>query len=249
MPERPSPDPPTSDVEAARPLPVLLAVEDEPHEARLLDALFEEEYRLLHAEEPSEALELLIRESVDLVLTDLSLARGGDGLDLVRAIRELGRKAEASVPIIVVTGRTDGQTIEECFRTGANDYVAKPFREHEMLARVRFHTAYRRQAAERAADRVRIERLNTAIRMAGAIAHEVNNPLSAIIGYCDLIRQDLASEAPDLESIASDLGRVRQQATRIAEVIRRLSDLKEVTFRQYVGDDEIVDLEGGGKPR
>src|SRR5690606_28178957 len=74
----------------------------------------------------------------DLVMIDLNLP-DGSGLGLVRQLR-----STTSTPIIVVTGDTTEKSLIACLDAGADDYVTKPFRVNELLARVR--SALRRGA-------------------------------------------------------------------------------------------------------
>ena len=75
-----------------------------------------------------EALELLEREAVDIVLTDLKMPRIG-GLELVRYVRENLPDAE----VILMTGYPSVGGAVEAMKTGAEDYLAKPFTEDELL--------------------------------------------------------------------------------------------------------------------
>ena len=76
------------------------------------------------------------RESPDLVLLDLMLP-GMDGLAVCRALR-----AESSVPIVMLTARGDTLDIVEGLQAGADDYIVKPFKPKELVARI--HARLRR---------------------------------------------------------------------------------------------------------
>lgn len=91
------------------------------------------------ANEGEAALELFQAWSPDLVLTDLSMPNM-DGLKLCQRLR-----AVSSVPIIVLSVKTDEVTKIQALDTGADDYVTKPFGMGELLARVR--AALRRSPA------------------------------------------------------------------------------------------------------
>ena len=67
----------------------------------------------------------------DLVLLDLMLP-GRDGIDVCRALR-----AESGVPIVMLTAKTDTVDVVLGLESGADDYVVKPFKPKELVARVR----------------------------------------------------------------------------------------------------------------
>src|SRR5207244_12528179 len=73
-----------------------------------------------------------VRESApDLVLLDLMLP-GMNGIDVCRAIR-----AESGVPVVMLTAKTDTVDIVLGLESGADDYIVKPFKPKELVARVR----------------------------------------------------------------------------------------------------------------
>ena len=78
-----------------------------------------------------EMFEAVEREAIDLVLLDLKL-RGEDGMQLARSLRE-----RATLPIILLTGRSEEADRVMGLELGADDYVTKPFSPRELLARVR----------------------------------------------------------------------------------------------------------------
>ncbi|WP_040160312.1 MtrAB system response regulator MtrA [Nigerium massiliense] len=87
-----------------------------------------------------EALEAFRRFRPDLVLLDLMLP-GLDGVDVCRELR-----AESDVPIVMLTAKSDTQDVVAGLEAGADDYVAKPFKTQELLARVK--TRLRRSGTE-----------------------------------------------------------------------------------------------------
>ncbi|NJM96038.1 MAG: response regulator transcription factor [Phormidesmis sp. RL_2_1] len=79
-----------------------------------------------------EAILLALDDTFDLILLDLGLP-GKDGLLVIEELRGQG----CSTPIIILTARDDVQDKVNGFELGADDYVTKPFRFEELLARVR----------------------------------------------------------------------------------------------------------------
>ena len=110
---------------------VLIVDDDEAIRDVVSDYLIDHEMRVTALASGRELLALLEREAIDLVILDLKMP-GEDGLQLARSVRERG-----TVPIILLTGRTDEADRVMGLELGADDYVTKPFSPRELLARVR----------------------------------------------------------------------------------------------------------------
>lgn len=111
----------------------VLVVEDESRLAtQITDALREATYAPEWASEPGLADFLVRTETYDAVILDLGLP-GADGLTLLRAWRDAG----VSVPVLILTARSSWSDKVRGIDGGADDYVAKPFRMEEVLARLR----------------------------------------------------------------------------------------------------------------
>jgi two-component system KDP operon response regulator KdpE len=88
-------------------------------------------YDALTARNGAEALDLVATERPDLLVLDLGMPQL-DGLDVIRAVR-----GWSTLPILVVSGRSDSTDKVEALDAGADDYVSKPFATDEFLARIR----------------------------------------------------------------------------------------------------------------
>jgi two-component system KDP operon response regulator KdpE len=110
----------------------ILVVDDEPQIRRTLRVtLVSQGYAVADARSGEEALELLRQEKPDLVLLDLNMP-GMGGQEACQAIRE-----QSDVAIIVLTVRDAEKDKVQALDAGADDYVTKPFRTPELLARIR----------------------------------------------------------------------------------------------------------------
>ena len=111
---------------------VLLAEDDQAISEPLARALRREGYDVEVCEDGPGALESATGTPCDLVVLDLGLP-GMDGLEVCRRLRNEG----SGVPVLVLTARTDEVDTVVGLDAGADDYVTKPFRLAELLARVR----------------------------------------------------------------------------------------------------------------
>ena len=110
----------------------VLVVEDEESYADALSYMLRKEgYDVALAATGPDALVEFERNGADIVLLDLMLP-GRDGVDVCRDIR-----AESGVPIVMLTAKTDTIDVVAGLEAGADDYVAKPFKAKELVARIR----------------------------------------------------------------------------------------------------------------
>ncbi|GJD80088.1 DNA-binding response regulator [Methylobacterium gregans] len=123
--------------------PTVLVIDDEPPIRRLLrTGLSTQGYAVVEAPNAAAALDLLGRQSPDLVILDLGLP-DMRGHDLLRAIRA----GHPGLPVVVLSSRDDEGGKVEALDLGADDYVTKPFGMAELLARLR--AALRHQLAQK----------------------------------------------------------------------------------------------------
>ncbi|MCL2569434.1 MAG: response regulator transcription factor [Oscillospiraceae bacterium] len=109
----------------------ILVIEDDIYISEMLCALLKQSgYAPVAAYSGTEALLLLPQGGFSLVLLDLMLP-GKPGEEVLAEIR-----ARLSLPVIVLTARTDKETTTQLLRSGADDYLAKPFDNDELLARI-----------------------------------------------------------------------------------------------------------------
>jgi two-component system, OmpR family, KDP operon response regulator KdpE len=119
-------------------LPPLLVIDDELQIRRLLQRHLEAEgYQVMLAENGTEGLHRAATERPEAVILDLSLP-DMDGVDVLRKLR-----AWSDVPVIILSVRSAEPDIVACLDAGADDYLVKPFRSGELLARLRLAIRHR----------------------------------------------------------------------------------------------------------
>jgi CheY-like chemotaxis protein len=111
--------------------PTILIIENEVSNRILIERVLSTRgYRCISASNGQEALNILDREYVDLILTDLSMPVL-DGYRTTQLIRE--RPALANVPIVAVTAYALNDENEAAMQIGCNEYLTKPFKPRQLL--------------------------------------------------------------------------------------------------------------------
>ncbi len=188
----------------------ILAVDDTPANLRVIaDTLSPAGYIVAAVTSGERALKRLQTYIPDLILLDIQMP-GMNGFETCRQIKE--NPNTASIPIIFVTALSDDESIGKGFALGAVDYITKPFREAEILARVKTHLQLRnltanleKQVEQRTADLTRAleelqssqmqlvqqEKMATLGNLVAGVAHEINNPLGFIGGNVEAAQEHL----------------------------------------------------------
>jgi len=112
--------------------PRLLLVEDEPSLALLLaDRLEREGYSVMSVDNGNDAISSALRLPLDIIVLDVMIP-GRNGFEVCRELRSQG----LNVPILMLTARGEVRDRVEGLKTGADDYLTKPFDTSELLARI-----------------------------------------------------------------------------------------------------------------
>jgi DNA-binding response OmpR family regulator len=110
----------------------ILVVDDEKRLVSLIETYLKQEgFRVLTAYDGQQALEITRREQPDLIILDIMMPEM-DGYEFMRQHRR-----QADTPIILLTARVDDEERVIGLESGADDYLTKPFRPRELVARVR----------------------------------------------------------------------------------------------------------------
>ncbi len=134
------PTPQPADVLAAQEqkVPLIMVVDDSLTVRKITGRMLEREgFQVLTAKDGTDALEKLLDNLPDVILSDIEMPRM-DGFDLVRNIRADERLQE--IPIIMITSRLAEKHREHAARIGANHYLGKPYVEDELLGLIRSYT-------------------------------------------------------------------------------------------------------------
>src|SRR5690606_16579448 len=114
-----------------------------------------------------------------------------------------------------------------------------------VLVAIRDITDRQRAHSRRLEQRERAARHAMIVELAGAAAHELNQPLTVVLGYAQL----LAKRVEPGSATARQLALLRQEAERMAEIVRKLAQVTRYETVEYVEGAMIVDLDRASPPR
>ncbi len=197
----------------------VLVVDDEPSFLEALTSgLRREGFRVLSASDGEQALTLARSEQPDLILLDVMLPRVS-GVDVCRRIRR-----ESDVPIIMVTARGEEIDAVVGLEVGADDYVTKPYRLRELVARMRAVIRRRAQMAAEVGEPPRLE-----VLVAGPVVLDTERHQVTVDGRT--VHMPL-KEFAILELLMENPGRV----------VTRSSLMNNVWGHDHVGDTKTLDV-------
>jgi len=226
-----------------------LLIEDNQGDAELLRELLTEvkntRFESIHTKRLDKGLECLLKDRFDLVLLDLFLpdSHGIETLKTMRAQTE-------EVPIVVLTSLDDESMAIQAVKEGAQDYIVKSQMDSNLLARSLFYAIERHQvirelkkAIQKILEQQKLiieeEKLKVLIQMAGATAHELNQPLTVILPRMELSLAQVDKHAP----IFKEMTIIYQQCVRMADLVKKISEISIHQTKPYAGNTEIIDIE------
>lgn len=233
---------------------MILIVDDTPRNLQLLaEILYDEGFEIGVAESGFAALEYLDEIKPDIILLDIMMP-GMDGFETNKKIKEMPECAD--IPIIYLTAKTDTESTVKAFKSGAADYVTKPFNASELIARVRTHLELQSKKNELAEMNIGLEKLVEAkteeLRKAnkqlseldttksyfiGLMAHELNTPLTGIIGGTNIIKE--MSNDPDTREFADLVLASAERLHRFSQMSRLIAELSLEHYRYNVESRDV----------
>lgn len=230
----------------------ILIVDDEPSNVRLLERLLQEMgYLGYRSTTDSRTVgDLYAEMDPDLILLDLMMPH----LDGVEVMRGLERQIAADDyrPILVLTADSTTESCRRALAAGAKDFLTKPFDRVELELRVRnllaarfLHVALRRhsedlerQVEARTRQLLQTEKVAAMGTLLASVAHELNNPLTVMLGQAAL----LVSTAPD-EAVRARGEKIERAAKRCSRIVKNFLSLacQRPEHRERVAVNPIVE--------
>ncbi len=166
----------------------------------------------------------------DLVLMDIRLKGKMDGIEAAGRIRD-----RFNLPVVYLTAYTDPATLERAKDVEPFGYVVKPFETRNLI--VSIEIALNRHRGE--AERIYGEKLQAVLETAGAICHELNQPLMAISGHSELLLYTMDKN----DKAYVKIEKIQSQVQRMSTIIQKLMGITRYETKKYTKGERIVDIE------
>jgi DNA-binding response OmpR family regulator len=212
----------------------ILVVDDDPNIALLVHMTLSKrpDYRVTIANNGQEALDIIAENAPDIVLLDIMMP-DMDGFEVCRRIKQ-GEKTKF-LPVIMVSAKSELRDKLLGMDIGANDYITKPFNPEELLARVSAHLRIKALEDQLATQK----ELEAALKMSVTLQHEINNPLTGVIGNLELLKDWRESTPEEVDEAVND---ALSLALRIKLIVQQLSRVTRIIPAVYIKGSEMINI-------
>lgn len=203
----------------------ILVVEDSRAVQMAIAGLLEG-YELVSARNEQECFNALSSNVFDLIILDVFLD-GASGWDICKRLREDNKYL--NTPILFLTAARQPKDLLQCFQSGGNDYIAKPFTPEELLVRVQTHLRVKKLSEEL----TRKKELEAVNALVITYNHEINNALTIALAKVEKIRLNAPSE---------DIDKLQKALNRISDLVKTIGELKEVKRSSYSNQTQMISI-------
>ncbi len=221
----------------------ILVVDDEFGPRESLRLILTPMYNVAVACNGLEALNLFERELPDMIISDIRMPQM-DGIQLLKEVK----KRDADIPFILLTGYATLESAQEAVRTGAFDYISKPYNVNEIRSVVKSAFESLQKQNEMSQTLIRLEESNQQLEnrirkldlkaslgdLSAEVIHDLNNPICALQGYVDLLEDTLAEQPGFNASEQKEfLDIIRRQAERCIQLTQNFLNYARPSTNQW----------------
>ncbi len=226
-------------------MPKILIVDDDEFSLRTTECqLIANGIRPRTATNVDMAEALIAQEKPEIIICDWSMPNR-DGIDFVKSLR--ANLDTSSVYFIMLTGRGGIEDKITALTQGVDDYLEKPVKIAELQARILVAKRIIRLQQQL----IHHQKMQTYAEMAAAVSHEINNPLTALLGYLELVKKKIQHNKlteDNISRILQMIDRSYEQGKRIGQIVKKLTSLKEYRVKTYNDGIQMVDIDANNSP-
>lgn len=227
---------------------ILVVDDNQTNLEALSDYLSQFGMTVLLKQDGEKALELLTRKVPDLILLDIIMP-GMDGFETCRRIKQ--NPTLQDIPIIFMSALSDTVDKLKGFEVGAVDYVTKPFQYTEVVARVKAHLTIRQLQRNLHAQNIQLQELlekerkslererkmldDLRLNLSLSLPHELRTPLSAILGFCQLLEK--IKGLPASSKVFEYARRIHKNGLRLYRLVENSLLYAHLRLLKYAPDE------------
>ncbi len=234
-----------------QPRPTLLIVDDEAGPRESLRIVFKDRYNCAVATCGRDGIEYARRNHVDAAILDIKMP-DLTGVEVLRELKEI----DPNIECIMLTGYETVETARAAVRYGASDYLNKPFDVFAMRELLDKCMTRRQRRLSSESQVAQLQKVNDDLRqelleanravaasvLSSGVVHEMNNPLSIIAGYSDLLGRDLAkltaTEPSAAQAVQQRLVTIQREIERCKHIAKRF-----LMFSRGTGNtEELIEV-------
>ena len=223
---------------------LVLVIDDQVENIRvLINILREYNYKTAVATNGREALEFVEKTLPDIILLDIMMP-GMDGYEVCRKLKE--NPVTREIPVIFLTALNTINDMVKGFEVGGIDYISKPFKQEELLVRMKTHIDLRNSQKIIEEQNKRLVQINNEKNeIMSLVAHDLKNPINTIVGFAKLVAKQ--KDHLELDEIGEYLTDIQVSAETMFQIVNNLLDINSLEegkmnfyFSQFNVDDVIA---------
>jgi len=230
----------------------ILVIDDEIGPRESIRMVFKDTHNVFLAEDGFKGTEILKREDIDVIILDLKMPKI-NGIETLKKIREIDK----DVPVIILTGYGDVDAAKKAIHYGTMEFLSKPFNVEDIIKIVNIAIKTRKaklrseklqeelkELNEHLKERIsNMENLATVGQISAEIMHEINNLLTVIHGYTQLLAQQINPDNSSknyVNTINEEIKRCKEIAKNILELSRNKQTMEKININELIR--KIVDF-------
>ncbi|MCZ6632417.1 MAG: response regulator [bacterium] len=212
----------------------ILIAEDDATSRRLLQAyLIKWGHQVIVCKDGQEAWDVCqTPEAPRLAILDWMMPEL-DGVEVCQKVRQLPHGE--LIYIILLTSKGEKADLIQGLSAGTDDYVTKPFDPEELKARIKVG-----QRVIKLQERlIEAERNRVLTEAVGGTAHEINQPLTVLIGITELIMYQM----PDQDQHRENIETLHEAAQKISDIVKKMGKIRQYATKPYLEGIDIIDFD------